>query len=77
MNKVSFVIPLHEKHYSLAQEFMQSFKKYNIDKQADLHFVLSTQQDSQSFDSYMQANPIIDNYGGGGGKVHITTYIIA
>ena len=77
MSKVAFVIPLHQKHYELAREFIQSFKKYGIDKQSDLYFVLSTKQDLHSFDSYIHENPVInsyidgyiDNYGGGGAKL--------
>lgn len=85
MNKVAFVIPIHEKHYGLAQEFMQSFVKYGMASQSDLHFVLSTQQDLQSFDAYMSAHPIThnhtemygknDNYGGG--KAYLATLALA
>ncbi|WP_104686092.1 hypothetical protein [Helicobacter bilis] len=67
MNKVAFVIPLHPKHYTLANTFMQSFMLCNINKQADLCFVFSSEEDSKSFDVFANRNNGIKNVAMGGG----------
>lgn len=75
MCRVAFVIPLHEKHYKFAHEFIQSFVRYSMDKQSDLYFILSTEYDLQTFDAYIQSNSI--NYYYGGGKTRIVSHSIA
>lgn len=67
MNKIAFVIPLHPKHYSLAHTFMQSFMLCNINKQADLCFVFSSEEDSKSFDVFLNRDNNVKNVAMGGG----------
>ena len=46
-NKVCFLMPIYPPHYQLAKQFLASFKKYSIDKQADVAFVFTNEEEQE------------------------------
>lgn len=54
-NKIAFLMPVYPPHYKYMKNFMKGFYKYSIDKQADLWFVFSNEEDKSHF-------PKIKNY---------------
>lgn len=55
--KVCFLMPLYKAHFENAKKFLASFKKYKLNKQADMFFCFSTQEESAEFKN--QSNIII------------------
>ncbi len=49
MNKVCFLIPVYPPHFSYLDNFIESFKKYNYDNQADICVVFTNEEESLSY----------------------------
>lgn len=47
-NKIAFLMPIYETHYDYAKDFLYTFKKHKLDKQADFYFVYSSQKDKEN-----------------------------
>ena len=49
MNKVCFLIPVYPPHFSYLDNFIESFKKYNYNNQADICVVFTNEEESSSY----------------------------
>ncbi|KAA6224946.1 MULTISPECIES: hypothetical protein [unclassified Campylobacter] len=52
MNKICFLMPIPTPYFKKDGEFIVSFLKYNLDKQADLAFVFSSYEQADSFKKF-------------------------
>lgn len=52
MKKVAFITPIYPPHYKYAYQMILSFNKCLLDKQADLWFVFSNEEEKDSFMEY-------------------------
>jgi hypothetical protein len=47
--RIAFMMPVYPPHYDYARNFLRSFKKHKLDKQADIWFVFSNNEDLAMF----------------------------
>ncbi len=46
-NKVCFLMPIYPPHYQLAKIFLESFRKYSMDKQADVALIFTNEEEQK------------------------------
>jgi len=47
--RIAFLMPVYPPHYDYARGFLRSFRKYKLDRQADIWFVFSNEADRVAF----------------------------
>lgn len=52
MKRICILIPTFPPHFKYAREVVKSFKRHNLDKQADLYFVFSDNNEKEAFGDY-------------------------
>lgn len=50
--KIAILVPTYPPHFWRAYDLLKSFKKYGFDKQADLHFCFTNEEEADKFGSY-------------------------
>ena len=52
LKKIAFVIPTYTPDYNYAKNLIKTFKKFKLDRQADLYFVFTNEIEAHSFGEY-------------------------
>ena len=50
--KIAILVPTYPPHFGRAYDLLKSFKKYDFNKQADLHFIFTNEEEAEQFGKY-------------------------
>ena len=66
MKKIAFLIPTFPGHFNYAHDLYNSYMHYDLDEQADIWFILTTEEEKKDF--FYQNNCLI--YANSGYKIN-------
>lgn len=61
MNKIAFVVTIYPPHFHYFEKLKESFYRFNLDKQADLWLVFTTEEEKKLYGEYEKSIVIPEN----------------